>query len=548
MVCSSSAIYTASETSPTAECMLVRDDRVVSVGTRGDVQTLTHWWTATKETPEGSIIVPGLTDPHAHILQYGLKMQLMLDGCKSVQEVVNRVELFVKTTPTVLDDKKVWIQGMGWDQTKWEGQRFPVADDLETPLLKGRPISLLRIDVHASWVSRKVIQLTKEKGDIPTHIDGGLVMRDSAGEPTGVFVDKAMALVPRPPVTDAERGQYFKLTMADALAVGLTSIHDAAVDVEDMHFFINQAAAGQVPIRLYLMAMLPSNFEEVGSRDVPRLINYGKHGRLTLRSFKLFLDGALGSWGAALLEPYSDKPEESGLVMYTGEKIKHIVTELWKGGWQVNSHGIGDRANKMILDAYESILRNKSTPANATDIWRPRIEHAQIMTLEDLKRTGDLKVIPSVQPTHATSDMWYAEQRLGKDRIQGAYAYRTLLHGSFSRILPIGSDFPVEGINPLLGFYAAVARLAEDGTSPHGPDGWYASEALTRAEALRGMTYAPAYASFSEHDLGSLEPGKKADFVVLDRNIMDESLPMTDILKAQVMATIIDGRVAYGRL
>ncbi|TFK96870.1 amidohydrolase 3 [Pterulicium gracile] len=507
---------------------------------------------------EGSIIVPGLTDAHAHILQYGFKMQLMLDGCKSVQEVIDRVETFVKATPTVMNDKDVWIQGMGWDQTKWEGQRFPVADDLETPLLKGRPISLLRIDVHASWVSHKVIQLTKEKGDIPTHIDGGFVMRDSAGEPTGVFVDKAMALIPRPPVTDEERGQHFKLTMKDALAVGLTSIHDAAVDMEDMHFFIkyadmltlnafdSQAAAGQ--IRLYLMAMLPSNFEDVGSRDIPRLINYGKHGRLTLRSFKLFLDGALGSWGAALLEPYSDKPEESGLVMYTDEKVKHIVRELWNSGWQVNSHGIGDRANQMILDAYESILRNESTPSNAADIWRPRIEHAQIMTQEDLKRTGDLKVIPSVQPTHATSDMWYAEQRLGKYRIKGAYAYRTLLHGSSSKILPIGSDFPVEGVNPLLGFYAAVARSAEDGSSPHGPAGWYASEALTRAEALRGMTYAPAYASFSEHDLGSLEKGKKADFVVLDRNIMNESLPVADILRAKVKATVIDGRVAYGSL
>jgi predicted amidohydrolase YtcJ len=234
--------------------------------------------------------------------------------------------------------------------------------------------------------------------------------------------------------------------------------------------------------------------------------------------------------------------------MYTPKKIHDVVTALWKSGWQVNTHCIGDRANNMILDVYESILRDKNTSIDEATIWRPRIEHAQIMTLKDLKRTGDLGVIPSVQPTHATSDMWYAERRLGPERIKGAYAYKTLINGSPRGILPLGSDFPIEGINPLLGFYAAVSRLSTTGSSPNGTSGWYTSEALSRGEALRGMTYSAAYASFSEGEVGTLEIGKKADFVVLDRNIMDDSQPFGEILRTKVIATVVDGRFVFGGL
>lgn len=249
------------------------------------------------------------------------------------------------------------------------------------------------------------------------------------------------------------------------------------------------------------------------------------------------LVGALGSWGAALIEPYTDKPDSKGLLLSEPDKLKETVRQFRDDGFQVNIHCIGDRANNIVLDIFESLN-------NGTADWRPRIEHAQVMTRSDLERIGRIGVIPSVQPTHATRDMWYAERRLGSQRTQTSYAYKTLLEASGH--LPLGSDFPVEGVNPLLGFYAAVTRLSPDGTSPHGEGGWYPSERLSRLQALKGMTIDPAYASFSEHDLGLLDPGKKADFVVLDQDIM--SIPASEILKTKVLATVIDGHVAYGEL
>jgi len=281
--------------------------------------------------------------------------------------------------------------------------------------------------------------------------------------------------------------------------------------------------------------------DEYWGFQIERLINYGKHRRLTIRSIKIIADGALGSWGAALLKPYSDKPENSGAMLLKTGTLSKLVTQFWKDGWQVNIHCIGDRANHEVLDIFESIIEG-TNKANVTE-WRPRIEHAQILTQDDLKRVGRLGVITSVQPTHATSDMWYAEERLGPKRIKGAYAYRTLLEVSPNHILPLGSDFPIEGVNPLLGFYAAVTRLSIDGTSPHGDGGWFPEERLTREQTLKGMTLDAAYASFSEEWLGSLTPGKKADFVVLDRDIM--TVPTEEILQTKVLATFIDGKPSY---
>jgi len=278
--------------------------------------------------------------------------------------------------------------------------------------------------------------------------------------------------------------------------------------------------------------------------QIPRLLNYGKHGRLNVRSVKLFSDGALGSWGASLLAPYSDKPETSGMLLNTPQALSALVKQFWRDGWQANIHCIGDRANKLVLDVLEEIIEGDGA-GNLTD-WRPRIEHAQIMQASDLERVGRLRVITSVQPTHATSDMWYAESRLGPERLKGAYAYQTQLQVSPSKVLPLGSDFPIEGVNPLLGFYAAVSRLSVDGESPHGIGGWYPEQRLTRAQALKGMTLDAAYASFAENELGSLTPGKKADFVILDRDIM--TVPFSEILSAIVQATVVDGLVAYGSL
>ncbi|KAL0068932.1 hypothetical protein AAF712_003925 [Marasmius tenuissimus] len=433
-----------------------------------------------------------------------------------LEEVIERVKAYIIARPDIPEDR--WIEGMGWNQEKWPEARFPTAADLDAdPLLKGRPIALRRVDGHATWVSSRVLELM---GDLPSEVEGGIIVRDEEGRPTGVFVDNAIDLIPAPEWSEEQLSEYFNITMTDALSFGLTSIHDADTRPQMRKFFIKQAEAGKIPMRLFVMLN--------GNEEVPpngQLYNHGKHGRLTIRSIKLYTDGALGSWGAALLEPYTDKPDTKGIMRYTHAEVDQLIRKYWKAGWQVNVHCIGDKANHVVLDVFEDIIKGKTdeTKANVTE-WRPRIEHAQIMTQDDLKRAGALGVITSVQPTHGTSDMW----------------------NSPIGILPLGSDFPIEGVNPLLGFYAAVARLAVDGTSPHGEGGWYPSERLTRAQALKGMTLDAAYASFTEKDYGSLKPGKKAEFVILDKDIM--TVPFEDILQTKVRATVIDGKVAYGEI
>ncbi|KAG6812236.1 hypothetical protein H0H92_003776 [Tricholoma furcatifolium] len=509
------------------------------------------------------VVVPGLADAHAHIAEYGFMKQLPLSDTTSLSEVIGAIKAYIHTHSDVEEDKTIWIQGMGWDQTKWSSAQFPIAPIIQSdldhdPVLKGRPICLSRVDGHAMWVSPRVLELM---GDLPDHVEGGLIVRDADGHPTGhfsynpgvatdltcslgVFVDNAMALIPTPEWDEERLTQFFDLTMKDALAHGLTSIHDAMTTPEQIQFYKKKAEAGELPNRLYLMGHVPSN-EYWGAR-IPQLRNYGSQEHLTVKSVKLVADGALGSWGSALLEPYSDKPEESGLLLTPPKELSALVRKFWKDGFQVNIHCIGDRANHLVLDIFEDVLTKQG--GNVTE-WRPRIEHAQIMTLDDIKRI----VIASVQPTHATSDMAYAEKRLGPERIKGAYAYQSLLQVSPINVLPLGSDFPVESINPLLGFYAAISRLhfdpsdpAAPGTSPHGSGGWYPEQKLTRAQALKGMTLDAAYASFAENDIGSLTPGKKADFVVFSKDIM--TVPVADILTTKVGATVVDGKVLYGAL
>ncbi|KAF8154107.1 amidohydrolase family-domain-containing protein [Crassisporium funariophilum] len=556
LLCSSSqSIYTVDETSPRVECISVKGSRIVDTGNYDDIKPRPHFLleyfqilpTCISEilkveprvihVPPQSVVVPGLADAHAHIIENGYMAQLPLMGSKSVEEVIERIKVYILSHPDIQSDKERWIEGMGWDQTKWAGAQFPTAADLDNdPMLKGRLISLSRVDGHARWVSSAVLDLMHK---LPEKVDGGLIVRDDQGIATGIFVDNAMNLIPIPVWTEKTISEFFDLTIKEALSYGLTSIHDADTKPHHIQFFQKMADAGKLPNRLYLMGNVAS--EEYWGGQIPRLVDYGKHRRLNLRSIKLFADGALGSWGAALLKPYSDKPDTRGLMLNSPENLEKLVRQFWKDGWQTNIHCIGDRANHAILDIYEDILTRSG--GNVSE-WRPRIEHAQIFAPEDLKRIGELGVIASVQPTHATSDMWYAQIRLGAERITGAYAYQTLLRASPINVLPLGSDFPIEGVNPLLGFYAVTTRLSVDGTSPHGPGGWFPDERLSRTQALKGMTLDAAYASFAENELGSLTRGKKADFVIFDRNIM--TIPPNEILKAKVTATVVDGEVMYG--
>jgi len=418
----------------------------------------------------------------------------------------------------------------------WSTEGFPTAADFDAdPILRGRPISLIRVDGHATWVSTTVLDMMKP---LPKTVEGGEIIRDAQGSATGIFVDNAESLIPNPAWTTETMKRYFATTMKDALAHGLTSIHDAGSAPDQIRFFKEMADADMLPLRLYVMGKVNSN--EYWGGQIPRMINYG-NGRLTVRSIKLVSDGALGSWGAAMIEPYSDNPTTKGLLLVPPDTLSLLINKFFDDDWQVNVHCIGDRANKNVLDIFEATLKGRNA-----SVIRPRIEHAQILRLSDLDRVRDLGVIPSVQPTHATSDMSYAESRIGPERIKGAYVYQTLSQKSQNHILPIGSDFPVESIDPLKGFYAVVARLTPEGSSPHGPGGWYPSERLTRAQALKGMTYDAAYAAFCEHEFGSIAPGLRADLVILDKDIM--TIPVDQILATKVTATIVDGSLAYGKV
>ncbi|KAJ3557061.1 hypothetical protein NM688_g1675 [Phlebia brevispora] len=576
-ICKPGKIYTVDDSKPKVDCILVLRDEIAATGTLDDIHK--HWDEYQNEqiriyygnepkakktlkviSPRpNSIIVPGLSDAHAHLVEYGLKMQLPLDKCDSITDVLDTLEAYVRAHPEIENDPTQWVEGWGWDQTRWEdwSGRFPTAADLASrPGLANVPMSLRRSDGHAVWISYAAINITLAK--LPGQrwpsnddIDGGEIVRDSNDNPTGIFLDNAILLVQSPPWTEHQIETYFERAMNDALRVGLTTVHDAFASESFLQTFQKMADEGRMPIRVYGMG--GSENTTYWGKGVPKLENYGEDGHLNVKSVKLFTDGALGSWGAAMLEPYSDKPDTTGIMRSSPEALEGMVTKFWEDGWSTNIHCIGDRANKVVLDIYERLLTKESviTGESVRDIAakrRPRIEHAQIMRMEDLSRVGRLGIITSVQPTHATSDMWYAEKRLGPVRIKGAYAYQTLLQTSPLNILPLGSDFPVEGINPLLGFYAAVSRLDIKGNSPHGAGGWYGSEKLTRAQALKGATLDAAYASFSENILGSLEPGKKADYVVLDRDIMNETAPVRDILRTRVLATVIDGKIAFGSI
>ncbi|KAG8947813.1 hypothetical protein FRC04_010299 [Tulasnella sp. 424] len=557
-----SAIYTVDPTNPTVECVVVHQKSIVYWGTRkyvkktwGDRDAIIpsllgkrdaqKSWSLGEEVAkkglkfkylkDGEAAFPGFADAHAHILDYGATRELNLDGSSSIEEVRERIKHYILSKPEILNDTTLWIQTSGWDQNRFPSGNYPSAADLETDeLLRGRPIVLARVDYHAYWISPRALELL---GDLPHQVDGGLIVRDAEGKPTGIFVDNAMALVDKakPNWTTLEMLSYYNTTIHDALRHGLTSIHDAAAYLPSIDFFKLVADRGALPIRLNLMAHVDS--DEYWGGQLERLEGYADH-MLNVRSVKLFTDGALGSWGAALLEDYSDQPNNKGLMRMSDETIHEHVRRFIEDGWQVNVHCIGDRANNVVLDAFEKAL------ANDTQKLRHRLEHAQILTQDDIKRVGRLGIIASVQPTHCTSDMSYAETRLGPERIKGAYAWQSLIrNGAY---LVTGSDFPVEGINPLLGFYAAVTRLDLNGESPHGPGGWFPDERLTREQALHGMTLGAAYAGNQEDIIGSLTPGKRADLVVLDKDIMQ--VPPAEILNTKVKATIVDGKFFYGKL
>jgi predicted amidohydrolase YtcJ len=399
-------------------------------------------------------------------------------------------------------------------------------------------VVLTRIDGHALLANAKAMELARVLA-ATTDPEGGRIMRFSSGAPSGVFVDKAQSLVDRaiPATTRVDTRRAILAAIAECNRWGLTGVHDAGEGAETIGIYEELAKAGSYNLRNYVMLSDPGEPGSLAALRNPYLRRGPQSalydGHLWVRAIKLYADGALGSRGAALLAPYADEPTNSGLLVSRPEHLRAWAETALRSGFQVNVHAIGDRGNRIVLDAFESALR--SVPrAN----HRFRIEHAQVLNLEDIPRFAKLGVIPSMQPTHQTSDMGWAEVRVGPQRIRGAYAWRSLLNTGV--VIPSGTDFPVEEVNPLLTFHAAVTRQ-DPSNSPVG--GWYPEQRMTREEALQSMTIWPAYAGFQESMLGSLTPGKFADFVVLDRDIM--RIPDTEILATRVVSTWIGGKRVY---
>ncbi|KAF8894936.1 amidohydrolase family-domain-containing protein [Gymnopilus junonius] len=534
-------VYTVDEKNSQTQCIVVNGAHIVGTGS---LETVRRNWSELFEisekvapppflvrfVPDGASIIPGISDSHAHILEYGATQQLPLEGAKTIQDAVALVREYILTNSDIFNDTSKFIIGGGWDHTIWPS--WPSADDLDADIIvRGRPVVLQSKDCHALWVSSKVIERSLP---IPEDVEGGVIIRDPAGKPTGVLLDNAQDILKLPELTESDLLRQFKVTVRDAHRYGITSIHDAGLDPKSLAFFKRQEEIGTLPLRIYGMTYFNEDQSYWGNTSVP-LIATGD-ARLSARSVKIFAD-ALRTGGAALYEPYADNPETSGFLRLDPDVLFDVIPKFLRDGWQVNVHAIGDRANGIVLDAFEASLKG----ANVTAL-RPRLEHAQIMTRADMVRLGKLGVIASIQPTHAISDMWYAEDRLGPERVKSLYAFRSIIDSGAK--ITLGSDSPVETMNPFSAFYAAITRISPSGESPHGPTGWFPEQKLTRTEALRGMTIDPAYASFSDSTLGSLEIGKRADFTILSQDIM--TVPVKHILSTRVLATIIDGELVFG--
>ena len=499
------------------------DGRVVATG---DESLLEHHVDASKIDGDGRVVLPGLIDAHAHVYSYGLlKNNLDLAGTPSVDAAVASIAAYATSKPHTR-----WILGRGWNQVLWPVKEFPNAGQIDK-VVPDRPVWLRRVDGHAGWANSATLKLAGIDSGTPDPV-GGKIVRDENGHATGILIDRAMDLIekhiPQPDKSDIRTA--IRSAIDALLAEGMTSVHDAGIDTTNAEVYLSMADDGELGMRIYAMTG--------GAGDVLDAIGepiyaYG-NDRLEIASVKLYTDGALGSRGAAMIEPYSDDPENRGLPFWTQSELDAMVRKANGMGFQVAIHAIGDLGNRMALNSFERVQGGKPSPL------RNRIEHSQIVTLEDIPRFAELGVVASMQATHATSDKNMAEDRIGPDRILGGYAWRRMLDAGV--VLANGSDFPVELSNPFHGLYATVTRQGRDG-EPEG--GWYADQALTRAEALLSFTLAAAYAARQEDRLGSLEPGKWADFIIIDRDYF--TIPASEIDDIVVLETWVGGHQAYQR-
>ncbi|HEY7634580.1 MAG TPA: amidohydrolase [Gemmatimonadales bacterium] len=522
-------IYTADTTRPVVEAVAIQGDRIVFVGSRQDALSLRGHGTRVLKLGDRTVL-PGLADAHGHLVDLGQFLQeVNLVAAPSYDEVIARVVARAKKTPP-----GTWIFGEGWDQNRWPDKKFPIHDSLSRAV-PHHPVVLTRVDGHALLANERAMALAGVSGKTGDVTGGRIERKPGSREPTGVFVDNAKYLVLRavPPLSQRDVDRALLAAQAEAHRWGLVSVHDPGEPQLALDRLEQLAKDGKLTLRVYAMV-------EDDSATIARALSRGPQsalydGHLWIRAIKLYADGALGSRGAALLAPYSDDPGNPGLVVTPPAHLRDVATRALRSGFQVAIHAIGDRGNRIALDAYEAAFAD----APKGD-YRFRIEHAQVLSPEDIPRFAKLGVIPSMQATHQTSDMPWVQSRLGPERTEGAYAWRSLL--ATGVILPNGTDFPVEAVNPLLTFHAAVTRQNAENQPP---GGWHPDQRMTREEALASMTSWPAYAAFQEQVMGSIAVGKFADFVVLDRDIMQ--VPPEEILKTQIVATYVGGKRVYGK-
>ena len=515
-----------------AAAALVVEGRFAAVGTLKEVEAAARerGLTPTRVDLRGRLAVPALTDAHGHIEGLGNALQrLELVGTTSAAAIAAMVAERAKRVPA-----GHWILGRGWDQNDWAVQKFPTRDVLDR-VAPEHPVWLRRVDGHAAWANSKALEragVTKATAEVP----GGRIERTSDGSPTGVFVDNAMSLIESaiPPPTREQRKHAIVLALRRCAELGLTSVHDAGVDTTEIAIYRELAEHGEMPIRVFAMVAAGSAWSDDA---LPLTKLEAGDGRFRVFAVKAYADGALGSRGAALLADYSDDPGNVGLVRTTLDTLELLARRCLARGYPLCVHAIGDRGNRMTLDAFQ----RAATAGPGLMVLRERrfrIEHAQVISPEDLPRFGSLGVIASMQPTHCTSDMPWAPARLGAERIQGAYAWRQLI--DVGARLAFGSDFPVERPDPLLGLYAAVTTQDLDG---HPPEGYRPSEKLTIWEALRGFSSDAAYAASAEDELGRAAPGYRADLAVFDRDLT--SIPPREIPKARCVLTMVGGEIVW---
>ena len=525
-------VYTANEQLPTAQAIAVKGDRIVFVGSNADAQKF-----AGKDTKvidlQGKTVLPGFTDAHQHLSGVGFReMTLNLEGSTSLEDLLAKLKARV-------DQAKPgeWVTGRGWIETHWQPPVFPTRWDLDK-VSPNNPVILGRADGHGAVANSAALKIAGVDKTTPNPFGGEISKDKKSGEPNGMLLDAAQGLVRRkePGTTRADAERAVVLGAKRDVSLGWTQIQDAGGSYDEVEIFKKLYAAGSVKLRIYKAVYGPGPNANRLIKDGPIVGEF--QNRLTVRTIKVVSDGALGSRGAALLAPYSDAADTSGFLTVKAEDLRPMLVEALKQGIQVETHAIGDKANRFILDEYETALKSVPESNRKVSVPRWRVEHAQIVNPVDIPRFVKLGIIPSMQPSHAIGDLFFAPSRLGIDRLKGAYAWESFIKSGV--IVPGGSDAPVERGEPMIEFYAAVARKDQKGFST---DGWHPEEAVTREQALKMFTIWPAYAAFEESLRGSIEPGKLADLTILSADIM--KIPELDILKTQCAMTVINGEIVY---